>query len=340
MRPYLHPSLVNGRTGDPAVYVETLFERQTILFDLGDISKLPPRKILRLSHVFVSHTHIDHFIGFDRLLRVLTGREQQLNLYGPPDFIGQVQHKLRAYRWNLVDRYINDLVFHVTEVASSLETRAAQFRLKTAFALEPQPCSPNAPGVICNEPRFRVSAAVLDHGTPCLAFAAEESAHVNVWKNRVLELGLQVGPWLTDLKRAIVDNRPDGHTVRVRRLDGSRQENEMPLGALRGLVTVTPGQKIAYVTDTADTAANRAAIVKLVQNADILFIETTFAQRDAALAAGRQHLTAAAAGAIAREAGVRRIEPFHISPRYAGEEARLLDEAMSAFAGTAPEGEA
>ena len=38
-------------------------------------------------------------------------------------------------------------------------------------------------------------------------------------------------------------------------------------------MTITAGQKIAYVTDAADTPANRAAIVALVQNADILFIE-------------------------------------------------------------------
>jgi hypothetical protein len=35
MRPFLHPTLVNGRFGDPAVYVATLFERSAILFDLG-----------------------------------------------------------------------------------------------------------------------------------------------------------------------------------------------------------------------------------------------------------------------------------------------------------------
>ena len=114
----------------------------------------------------------------------------------------------------------------------------------------------------------------------------------------------------------------------------------MPLGALRGAVTVTPGQKIAYVTDAADTAANRAGIIKLVQNADLLFIEATFSEADAAVAAGRAHLTAAAAGTIARQAGVRRIEPFHFSPRYAGEEARLLNEAMAAFAGTPASGAA
>ena len=38
MRPMLHPTLVNGRTGDPALYIETLFEKRAILFDLGDIT--------------------------------------------------------------------------------------------------------------------------------------------------------------------------------------------------------------------------------------------------------------------------------------------------------------
>src|SRR5438132_1556713 len=74
MRPLLHPTLVNGRSGDPALYVETLFEKRAILFDLGDIAALPARKILRLEQVFVSHTHIDHFVGFDRLLRLYVGR--------------------------------------------------------------------------------------------------------------------------------------------------------------------------------------------------------------------------------------------------------------------------
>jgi ribonuclease BN (tRNA processing enzyme) len=76
LRPLLHPTLVNGRSGDPGLYVETLFEKRAVLFDLGDISILSPRKIHRLGHVFVSHAHIDHFIGFDRLLRVLVGREK------------------------------------------------------------------------------------------------------------------------------------------------------------------------------------------------------------------------------------------------------------------------
>ncbi len=333
MRPLLHASLVNGRFGDPAVYIDTLFEQRAVLFDLGDITTLSPRKILRLAHVFVSHAHIDHFVGFDHLLRILVGRQKRIDLYGPKGFIERVHHKLRGYQWNLVDRYLCDLTFVVTEIDLGHGTRAARFRLKSGFAQEALASDPVAQGVIHSEPSFRVAATTLDHRTPCLAFAVEETAHVNVWKNRLAELGLPVGPWLRALKRAVIENRPDDHPIRIGSKPATADGPVLPLAHLRSVITVTPGQKIAYVTDAADTAANRKAIVALARNADLLFIEATFAQADAALAAERAHLTTAAAGQIARQAGVRRIEPFHFSPRYAGEETRLLNEAMAAFAG-------
>ena len=338
MRPLLHPLLVNGRSGDPALYIETLFERRAILFDLGDIAALSPRKIQRLEHVFVSHAHIDHFVGFDRLLRVLVGREKTINLYGPKGFIDHVHHKLRAYRWNLVDRYLCDLIFVVTEIDSSLETHITQFRLKNAFAAEAVGDGRIIDGVVHNEQTFRVLATVLEHRTPCLAFAIAEGSHVNVWKNRLADLGLLVGPWLRELKRAVIEERPDDYPIRISSRPMTSDGNEIPLGKLRGAVAVTPGQKVAYVTDAADTAANRKAIIGLVQNADILFIEAAFAEADAALAAERAHLTTVAAGRIAREAGARRVEPFHFSPRYAGDEERMLNEVMAAFAVRPSEG--
>ena len=333
----LHPMLVNGRTGDPALYIETLFEKHAILFDLGDIAALSPRKVQRLEHVFVSHAHIDHFVGFDRLLRLLVGREKTIRLYGPEGFVDNVHHKLRAYRWNLVDRYLSDLTFVVTEIDSSLATRTVRFRLKAAFVGEPIGGGRIVDGLVCGESTFRVSTAVLEHRTPCLGFAIEEVAHVNVWKNRLAELGLPVGPWLRALKRAVIDERPDDYPIRIGARPATR-EVELPLGRLRDVVTVTPGQKIAYVADAADTPANRKAIIDLVRNADLLFIEAAFAAADAALAAERAHLTTVAAGRIAWDAGVRRVEPFHFSPRYTGEEERMLAEVMAAFSGlTAPE---
>ena len=167
--------------------------------------------------------------------------------------------------------------------------------------------------------------------SPCLAFAIEEAAHANIWKNKLLELGLPVGPWLHDLKRAVIENKPDDHVIRIGACAGNG--GAWRLGALRSAVTITPGQKIAYVTDVADTAANHAAMIELIQGADLLYIEATFVQDDAALATERNHLTTAAAGRIAQAARVGRVEPFNFSPRYEGDEARLLNEVMSAFSG-------
>jgi ribonuclease Z len=338
MRPLLHPALVNGRSGDPALYIETQFANRAVLFDIGDIAALPPRKILRIDHVFVSHAHIDHFFGFDRLLRLLVGREKEVALYGPLGFIDHVHHRLQAYWWNLSDSYASDLVFAVTEVVSPVDSRRARFRLKNAFAPEPAGSGAIEGGVICTEPAFRVSTAVLDHHrAPCLGFAIQEVAHVNVWKSRLAELGLPVGPWLRDLKDAVVAGHPADHPIRVPAGRGAAAGREMPLAALSGLLTITPGQKIAYVTDIADTAANRAAAAGLARDADMLFIESPFVAADAALAAARSHLTTAAAGAIARAAKVRRVEPFHFSPRYAGQETRLLNEVNAAFEGRSAE---
>ncbi|MGY4501836.1 ribonuclease Z [Bradyrhizobium sp. GM24.11] len=310
--------------------METLFEKHSLLFDVGEIASLSARKIRRVDQIFVSHAHIDHFVGFDHLLRLLVGHEKTVQLYGPAGFAERVFHKLQAYRWNLVENYPCDLVFAVSEL------RNAEFHVYNAVPAEAGLCrgavslTPNP----CRRPlRRTVSAAILEHGAPCLAFALREAAHVNIWKNRLSEHGLPVGPWLSSLKQAVVERRADDHLIRI---DGSATSDDrlVPLGSLRDLLTVTAGQKIAYVTDVADTPANRAAITALVQNADILFIEAAFVEADVALARSRAHLTTMAAGEIARQANVRRVEPFHFSPRYAGDAVRMLAEVMTAFRGS------
>src|ERR1700756_3758368 len=137
MRPLFHPSLVNGRYGDPAVYVETLFERHCLLFDLGDIAALPARKIRRIDRIFVSHTHIDHFIGFDHLLRLLVGRDKSVHLYGPAGLAEHVGHKLWGYRWDLVEGYDCDVILDVSELVTPQSIATTRFRLKTAFKPDP-----------------------------------------------------------------------------------------------------------------------------------------------------------------------------------------------------------
>lgn len=323
MRPSLHPRLVNGRFGDPCLFVEMLHRRGALLFDLGDLAPLSARDLLRVGHIFVSHAHIDHFIGFDALLRVLVGRARTIEMVGPPGFCDRIEHKLQAYEWDLVDRYDSDLAFLVREVGPG--TLRARFRFKRRFAREPLGPAGDETDPVASGSGFSVWAALLDHHGPCLGFAVAEPVHVNVWKSRLDARGLPTGPWLQPLKQAVAAGLPDGHPLET-------PAGTAPLGALRDLVTLERGQKIAYVTDVADTAANRRAIASLAEGADLLFIEARFAAADADRARERAHLTTSAAGAIARAAGARHVEPFHFSPRHEGQEEHMLAEVAEAFA--------
>lgn len=335
MRPIIHPFLINDPFGDPGVYVEFLYEKRALLFDLGDLHCLPPSKLLRISHVFVSHAHMDHFCGFDQLLRVSLGRDKSLHIYGPQGLIQQVGHKLAAYTWNLVCNYTTDFTLIVAELHSSGASKWGTFRCRSGFRLEDSRSSDVSGGVLLNDQHFLVRASILDHGTPCLAFSLEEKCHVNIWKSRLDALGFRVGPWLREFKSAIWRGDPNDRPFRVWwRSDGQVHEELLPLGTLKAeIAEIVPGQKVAYVTDVRYSPDNSRKIIDLAEGADILFIEAPFLDADREIAARKNHLTALQAGSLARSAKVRRMVPFHFSPRYSGHAELFTDEASEAFGG-------
>ena len=89
MPPAFHPRMVNGPFDDPVLYLPFSYHKQAMLFDLGNLSGLSPGDLLKTSQVFVSHTHMDHFIGFDQLLRLLLGRNKSIHLFGPKGLFGK-----------------------------------------------------------------------------------------------------------------------------------------------------------------------------------------------------------------------------------------------------------
>jgi ribonuclease Z len=319
MRSVFQAKLVNGVWGDPGVCIDLKYQRRAVLFDIGDVSPLPVRMLLRVSDVFVSHTHMDHFAGFDHLLRVCLGRATGVRFQGPPGFVSQVEHKLLAYTWNLVQNYESDFVIEARELHADGHVERARFRSRAQFRREPLLALQTQGGVLLEDEQFRLRALPLEHhDIVSLAFSFEETTHINVWKNRLEERGLPSGPWLTELKQRVRAGDPDDTPmcVRWRTREGSREQT-FSLGELkRNVLEFVPGQKVCYVTDVAGHARNRERLEQFVRGADLLFIETVFLDADQELASRKAHLTTVQAGEIARAAGVKHAETFHFSARY------------------------
>jgi ribonuclease Z len=337
MKPLFHPQLVNGTTGDPVLYVDFLFQRRALMFDLGELSALEARRALRIRDVFISHTHMDHFMGLDLLVRLMVGRGKHLRLYGPSGLVEQVGHRLLGYTWNLVCNYPSELVIEVAEVTPDGTGVRARFRSRTGFQREDLGSTTFADGVLLDEEEFRVRATRLDHRIPCLAFALEEKVHINVWKNRLDEMGLPTGPWLNRLKHLVRQGAPDDTPVEITWRDQQGDHRVVhDLGTLRReVLQEVRGQKIAYVVDAAFHESNQRAIVELASGADLFYVEAPFLDEAAERAAMTAHLTASQAGWLARQAGVKRVIPFHFSARHTGEEARIEAQVQAAFRGDA-----
>jgi ribonuclease Z len=239
----------------------------------------------------------------------------------------------QGYTWNLVAGYQGNLVFRATEIDMAGRLTSAQFSGRTRFERSEGKTRQSDEGLLLQEPGLQVRATILGHGEIVLAFALEERAHINVWCNKVEAMGLSIGPWLRAFKEATLRGAPEDTLIEVARRDRhSDKAASLPLGHLKmEIMKITGGRKIAYVVDCSFTDANVEKIVRLANDADILFIEATFLEADAALAKVRRHLTARQAGTLARLAGVKRLVTLHHSPRYKRQGQRLAEEARDAF---------
>jgi ribonuclease Z len=280
---------------------------------------------------------MDHFIGFDRVLRLFLNRDRRLFLHGPEGIIDCVAGKLSGYVWNLTDDY--PFVFDITEVTATGARRAA-FRACTGFRREDcellplqaaAAAEPSTTPLLVDEGHFRVRAAITNHRIPCLAFAIDEPTHLNVDGDALAKAGLAPGRWLAQLKDALRAGAGDDTRLTVARAD--RTSAELTIGELRSLVRVSDGQKFGYIVDTRFMPENLAVLLPVMHNADVLFCESPFLDEDRDQAAMRYHLTAAEAGTIARMSRARRLKVFHYSPRYQGRGDLLRQEAEAAFRG-------
>ena len=300
--------LVNGVFGDPLLEMRVQGMRQRIFFDLGEAGGLSRRELHTVSHVFVTHAHFDHICGFLSLLRTRIGTElPPCRIYGPPGIADHICGFIAGIHWDRIDD--TGPAFLVGEVHES-HVSWHEFRLGSARRALAQ--QDTAGGVLLDDPQLVVRCARLDHGIPVLSFALELPGRHHIRTDRMQALDLAPGPWLGDLLAQLAA----GESRRKITLPNGQKAQVGTLAEM--LVSESPRTRFVYATDFADTTVNRDVLSAHSLDADWLFCEATFRREHHELAASTGHLTTAACGEIAVQAGAKHLVPFHFSKRYVG----------------------
>ncbi len=287
--------------GDPGLYLDLVGLREAAMFDIGD-NALPVSDLVKVRTLFVSHTHIDHWIGFDRLLRCLLGAERTVHIYGPPGMGDFVRCRIHGYIWNLsFEDHLRLIVHELDGDAFEVVELSVEDRFRS---VRDHGRSEPHRGIAHRGDGWRVEFAELDHSTPCLGWALVEEDKYRFDQARLAAAGLTPGPELAAMKTRFVGG-----------------EDALLAGTLGEF---SRGRRIAYVTDTGFSPKSIEAVRTLAKDADVMYCEATYPDDDLDKARAVRHLTGGQCGALSRTAGVERLVPFHFSRRYAQDPAQIL----------------
>ena len=300
-----------GATGDPSLYIEPLNLAHAFLIDCGN-HHLGHARLLRARFLFLSHTHLDHFIGFDSWMRVHLGSTNTLHVIGPPGTAQHVYHKIHGYVWNLAESV--HLKYKITELEP---LRSFELNPTTTYQLEE--ISPDWPEIDAKE-EWAFRFASLQHlSIQSYGYRLFTRDQWRVDEEALQKSGLPPGSWLKEIKSKEAGDVTIG-------------DKQYDIGTLRKeLLYFAPGFAITYITDAVFHEENIPRMIELAADSDHFFCESSFLKEDHDRAARTHHLTTIQAATIAREAKVKQLHLFHFSRRYAGLEHLFLKEARSIF---------
>ena len=315
----LYGEIKNLPNEDIALLVTADNHAGKYLCDCGYASGLTVKECQELSAVFISHTHVDHFINFDHILRNQLGVVKTVVLVGPKGFAQQVQSKARGYIWNLIKEGEPNISYEVREVE---EDQISIFTMEPPF-WELKPVGQQQGDVVYKNEKFQVRFTLLDHGIPTVAYKFEESSKVNI---NIGQSDIPPGPWINELKNAYSNNK-DQAIIDI------AGENH-PASNLYHLLEETPGSTLGFIMDHHANDQNHQRILKLFKGADKVYIEAYYKTIDSDLANNNFHSVSHKSAEVMRLATVKEAIPVHFSRRYTDEDIKdLIAEFENAFRG-------
>ena len=315
--------LVNGSAGDPVLYLDYPGRDNALLFDGGENCNLSKDELADLEAVFITHHHVDHFIGLDRIVRANLDTDKTLRVFGPAGTITRVFDRVKSYEYPFFP--FMKLALEIHDLLPDGRTRVGLVECARRFA-PPAVRELPWPGRVClDTDELTVEAVLVDHTVPCLAFALAEKPGYHPDPAKLAGGLLRPGAWVQEVLRQLRAGVP---AETLLELQGGRYS----LGGLADqYFSLSAGARVAYVTDTFWSDAVRPELVKLARGAWRLYCDSFYAAAQTKDAAKHRHMLAPQAGELAKLAKVEQLVLMHFSGRYAGKYGQLVDEAAAVF---------
>ena len=317
---------VNSPFEDTAFFVRNMYKRNAFLFDCGKIGSLTNQEVLSIYDIFISHTHIDHFYGFDRILRGSLMAEKTIRVFGPPGIIKNVRGKLDSYTWNLIKSYA--INFEVVELNESRIHKHALFKAENGF--EGIYSEINHNDIDLGE-GFTFDFAFFEHRVTSVGYRIKEKPLYSANGELMSEQGFKPGKWVGELKQKVEDGYLADETITVDTKEGMR---EMAVAELEAkFITKHSPQDITFITDIAPSYSNYLKALEFAKGTDSLLMEGVFMKEDILHAMDKQHLTLDLAKTIYKRSGAGKVRFFHFAPRYDRDRGPFLKRLYDGFEG-------
>jgi ribonuclease Z len=315
---YLEPTFFAGQLDDPVLLVRVRPRGKNLLVDCGQIHHLAKRVLKGVEAIFISHAHMDHFMGIDTFIRHNHVSPRTFDLYGPPGLAGRLAHKLAGYDWNLTEDYW--CTFRVHEIHPGC-TESWELAGPDGFPCRFTGTAARLERTIYQGDFLRVEAELCDHKIPALAFRLTEREAFAVDAEKLRRQGLVPGPWLRELKRRFCRGELGGGPLAVLRSDNETVREEAvadPAALFSAIRSPAEPASIGYLTDVGFTPENRQKVRALLQGVTLLVCECSYlaAERDKARVS--YHLCSSDVNELVRELAPAFLLPMHLSKSYVG----------------------
>lgn len=264
---------VNSPFEDTAFFLRNVYKPDGLLFDCGRIGGLSNSEVLSISEILISHTHIDHFYGFDRILRGTLLSGKKFRVFGPPGIIKNVQGKIDSYTWNLIKSY--PVSYEVIELNLDKEEYKTAF-FSAANGFEREDSILKHSDMVLNG-GFKLDFEFFDHRVPSVGYRVTEPDMVAVSKEKVAEHGYISGKWLAELKEKVLAGKLN-ENIETNTSSGRviRSVGEVRDQIIEGIKP----QSVTYITDIAPYFDNVTKAIRFADKSTILLIEGMFLKKD------------------------------------------------------------